>query len=149
MANRISPQSPPMREQIPNHPRLAIENPLGLAEQLPEQEMTPSPVAPNESDVNLLGLFYRVDIESLNDWARVTPSMRRSIGYLVQEPDVTEHFKQFLIIMYGSNWEKTVLPHQTMIVKRLFALITGFGKLTSRMKRAWLKQFDSCTSRST
>ena len=30
-----------------------------------------------------------------------------------------------------------------MIIEQLYALITGYGKLTPRMKRAWLNQFDS------
>ena len=92
-----------MREQLPNNPRLGIENPLGLPEHLPEQEMTPSAVAPNENDDKFLGIFYRVDVESKNDWATVTRFMRGSVGYVVREPDVTEDSKQFLIIMYGSN----------------------------------------------
>ena len=64
MENRISHQSPPMREQVPNNIKLAIENPLSLAERLPEQEMTPSRVAPNENNDNFLGLFHRLDVES-------------------------------------------------------------------------------------
>ena len=114
-----SPQSPPMQEKIRNIPRLGIEIPLGLSEHLPEQEMTPSPVAPNENDDNFSELSYRVDVESSNDWATVTQFMRGSIEYVVQEPDVTENFKQFLIIIYGSNWEKRVLTYQTMMVEQL------------------------------
>ena len=44
--------------------------------------------------------------------------------------------------MYGSNWEKGVLGYQTMIIEQLHSLITGYGKLTSRLKRAWLNQFE-------
>ena len=69
--------------------------------------------------------------------------MRGSIEYVVQEPDFTEDFKQLLIIMYDSNWEKRVLTYQTWIVGRLFALLTASGKLTSCMKLAWLNQFNS------
>ena len=32
-----------------------------------------------------------------------------------------------------------------MIAKQLYALNTGYGKLTSRMKWAWLNQFDFWT----
>ena len=132
-----------MPKQVPINPRLGIELLLGIPEHLPEQELTPLPVAPNENDDNSLGLFYRVDVESLNDWATVTPFMRGSIGFVGQEPDVTADFKQILIIMYGSNWEKRVLTYQTVVVEQLYALITSNGKLTSGMKRAWLNQFDS------
>ena len=87
--------------------------------------MTPSPVVPDEDHDHFLGLYYRVDVEALDEWATVTSFMRGSIGYVVQEPDITDNFKQFLIIMYGSNWEKRVLSYQTMIIEQLYALITG------------------------
>ena len=47
--------------------------------------------------------------------------------------------------MYGLVWEKRVLTYQTMIVEQLYAFITGYGKLTSRIKQAWLNQLDSWT----
>ena len=67
MENRNSPQSPPMREQVPNIPRLGIEIPLGLPEHLLEQKMTPSLVALKENGDNFFRLIYCVDVESLND----------------------------------------------------------------------------------
>ena len=105
--------------------------------------MTLSPVAPEENNDNVLGLYYRVDVKPLNDWVTVTQFMKGSIGFVVQEPEVTYDFRQFLIIMYGSNWEKRVLGYQTMILEKLYALITEYGKLTSRLNRAWLNQFNS------
>ena len=71
--------------------------------------------------------------------------MKGSIGYLVQEPDVTEDFKQFLVIMYGSNLEKKVLTYRPMIIEQVYAMNISYGKLTSRVKRAMLNQFDCCT----
>ena len=138
-----SPRSSPLNEQGTNNQRLGIEIPLGLPDHMPQQEMTPSPVVPDEDHDHFLGLYYRVDVEALDEWATVTSFMRGSIGYVVQEPEITDNFKQFLIIMYGSNWEKRVLSYQTMIIEQLYALITGYSKLTSRMKRACLAQFDS------
>ena len=67
MAGRNSLQFSPMQEQVPNNPRMGIEFPLGLLQHLPQQEMTSSPVAPNENDDNFLKLFRRVYVESLND----------------------------------------------------------------------------------
>ena len=113
---------------------------------MPQQEKTPSPVAPDEDHDNFLGLYYRLDVEALDEWATVTGFMRGSIGYVVEEPEITDDFKQFLITMYGSNWEKRVLSYQAMIVEQLYAPITGYSKLTSRIKRAWLTQFDSWSS---
>ena len=103
--------------------------------------MTPSPETPNKDDDNFLGFFYRVEVDSLNDWAIVTQFRR----YEVQEPDVTEDFKQFLNIMYGSNWKKKVLTYRTMIVEQLDDCTRGYGELTSRRKQAWLNQFNCWT----
>ena len=122
---------------------MGVKIPLGLQEQERQQEMTISAVAPDESNDNFLGLCYPVDVEALNDWATVAHLMKGSIGFVVQEPEVTDDFKQFLIIMYGSNCEKRVLGYQAMIIEQLYALITGYGQLISRRKRAWLNQFDS------
>ena len=143
--NNNSSRSPPLNEQRPNNQRLGIEISLGLPEHMPQPEMTPSPVATDEEHDNFLGLYYRVDVEAWDEWATVTSFMRGSIEYVVQEPEITDDIKQFLIKMYGSNWEKRVLSYQTMIVEHLYALITGYSKLTSRIKRAWLPQFNSWT----
>ena len=137
------PRSPPLYEQVPNNQKLRIEIPLGLPKHMPQEEMTPSPVVPAEDHDHFLGLYYRVDVEALDEWATVTVFMRGSFGYVVQGPEITDNFKQFLIIMYGSNWEKRVLSYQTMIKEQLYALMTGYNKLTSRIKRAWLAQLDS------
>ena len=142
-ANNDSPQSPPLNEQVPNNQRLEIDIPLGLPDYMPQEEMTPSPVVPDEGHDHFLGLYYSVDVEALDEWATVTSFMRGSIGYVVQEPEITDNFKQFLIIMYGSNWEKRILSYQKTIIEQLYALITGNSKLTSRIKQAWLAQFDS------
>ena len=40
-------RSPPLNEQVPSNPRLGIEIPLGVPEHMLQQEMTPSPVAPD------------------------------------------------------------------------------------------------------
>ena len=66
-ANNIFPRSPPLNEQGPIIHRLGIEIPLGLPEHMPQQEMTPSPVAPDEDDDNFHGLYYRVDVEALDE----------------------------------------------------------------------------------
>ena len=110
---------------------------------MPQEEMTPSPVVPDEDHDHFLGLYYRVDVEALQEWATVTSFMRGSIGYVVQAPEITDNFEHFLINMHGSNWEKRVRSYQAMIIKQLYALITGYSKLTSRIKRVWLDKFDS------
>ena len=145
-AKNDSPRSPLLNEQVPNNTGLGIEILLGLPEHMRQQEMTPSPVAPDEDHDNFLGLYYRVDVEALDERATVTSFMRGSIGYVVREPEITDDFKQFLIKIYGSNWEKRFLSYQTMIVEHLYALITGYSKLTDRIKRACLAQFNSWTS---
>ena len=119
--------------------------PLSLPEHMHQQEITRSPLAPDEDNKTLLGLYNRVDVEAFDEWATVTMFIRGSTGFVGQEPENTDDFKQFLITMYGSNWEKRVLSYQTMIIEQLYALITRYSKLTSRLKRGWLAQFDSWT----
>ena len=140
VAYNNSPQSPTLNDQVPINPRLGIETPLGHPKHLPQQEMTPSPVAPDENNDNFLGIYYGVDVEALNDWATVTQFMKTRIRFVVQEPENTEEFKQFMIKLYGPSWEKRVLCYQ------LYALIMGYGKTNPSMKRPWLNQFDSGSS---
>ena len=73
-ANNDSPRSPPLNKQVPKNPRLGIEIPLGLPEHMPRQVMTPSPVAPDEDNHYFLGLYYRVDVEALDEWPPVQSS---------------------------------------------------------------------------
>ena len=68
-ANNDSPRSPPFNEQVPNNQRLGFEIPLGLPKHMPQQEMTPSPVVPDEDHDHYLGLYNRVDVEALDEWA--------------------------------------------------------------------------------
>ena len=56
MANRNSPQSPPLQDQVPNQMRIGIEIPLDP--DIPEPELTPSSVAGDDGSDNFLGLFY-------------------------------------------------------------------------------------------
>ena len=142
-ANNDSPRSPALNEQVPKNRKLGFEVPSSLPEYMPHQEVTPSPVAPDEDSDNFPGLYYRVHVEALDEWATVTNFMRGIIGFVVQEPEITDDFKQLLITMYSSNWETRVQCYQTMIIEQLFALITGYSKLTSRLKRAWLELFDT------
>ena len=104
-----SPRSLRLNEQVPNITRLEIEVPLGLPEHMAQQEMTSSPVAPDEDKDKLLGLCFRVDVEALEEWATVTIFMEGNIVFVAQEPEITDVFKQVLIKMYGSNWAKKVL----------------------------------------
>ena len=72
--NNNFPKSSPLKDQVPNNPKLGIQIPLGLPEHLPQQEMTLSPVAPNENNVNFLGLCYRVDVKALKMAEPQSPS---------------------------------------------------------------------------
>ena len=40
---------------------------LGIPEHMPQQEMTPSPVAPDKDNDNFLGLYFWVDVEALDE----------------------------------------------------------------------------------
>ena len=92
MANRNSPQFPPQQDQIPQQMRIGIEVPLDF--NMPElSELTHSPVAPDENNDNFFGLFYGVDVEVLTNWVDETLLMRSSIGYIMQETDITDDIR--------------------------------------------------------
>ena len=55
MANRSSPQSLPLRDEVPNQMRIGIE--ILLDPKMPEPELTPSTVAGNDGFHKFLGLF--------------------------------------------------------------------------------------------
>ena len=55
MANKNSPQSPPLQDQVPNQMRIGIEIPPYT--DMPEPELTPSPVAGDDGSDNFWGLF--------------------------------------------------------------------------------------------
>ena len=88
-AKNNSPQSPTLKDKVPINPRWGIEIPSGLPEALPRQEMTPSPVAADENNDKFLGLYYRVYVEALNDWATVTHLMKGGIGFVSLNLEMT------------------------------------------------------------
>ena len=141
MANRNSPQSPPLQDQVPNQMRMGIE--ILLDPDMPEPELTPSPVAGDHGSDNFSGLFYRVDVEALEEWANVTNFMMGGLGFSVEEPEITSNFCDFIRNMYGKNWARRILRYITMIMEQLKALITGFCKLTNYQTTQWAERFDS------
>ena len=55
MANRTSPQSVPLQDQVPNQIGIGIEIPPNP--DMPEPELTPLPVTGDHGSDNFLGLF--------------------------------------------------------------------------------------------
>ena len=90
-----------MQKQHPQQLGSRLEIPLD--ENLPRLAMTQSPVGPDENNDKFISLYNRVDVEVLNNWAMNTLFMRGSIGHVVQEPNITDDFRQFLQMMYGAN----------------------------------------------
>ena len=84
MANRNTPQTPRLQDQVPNQKRIGIENPLDP--DMPQPGLTPSPVAGYHGSDNFLGLFYRLDVEALEEWANGTDFMMGGLGFSVEEP---------------------------------------------------------------
>ena len=140
MANRNSPQPPPLQDQVPNQMRIETEIPLEL--DMPEPELTPSPVAGDDGSHNSLGLFYRVDVEALEEWANANNFMMGELGLSVEEREITTNFRDFLLILEGSIREKRILRDTTMVIEQLKAQIPGFCKLTNYQKRHWAERFD-------
>ena len=141
MVDRNSPKSPQLQDQVPTQMRIGIGIPLDT--DIPEPELTLSPVAGDDGSDNFLRLFYRVDVEALEEWAKVTNFMMGGLGFSGEEPESTTNFRDLLLIMYGNLWEKRSLCYTTMVIEQLKALITGFCKLTIYRKRQWAKRFNS------
>ena len=89
MANKNSPQSL-LQDQVPNQLRIGIEIPLDP--DMPEPELTPSPVAGYDGSDNFLGFLNRVDVEAPEEWAKVTNPMMGGLGFSVEEPELPRTF---------------------------------------------------------
>ena len=49
---------------------------------MPEPELFPFPVVGDPGSDNFLGLFYQVDVDALETWAKTTKFMSGSLGDL-------------------------------------------------------------------
>ena len=87
--------------------------------------------------------FYRVQVETLKEWANATNFMTGGLRFSVEEPEITTNFRYFLLIMYGKIWEKRIFRYITMVIEQLKALITSFCKLTDYHRTQWAERFDS------
>ena len=67
-ASNTSPQFPPLNEQVPQHTRSGIDIPLDR--DMPEPQLSRSPVAGHPCSDNCLGLFNRVDVDAPQTWAQ-------------------------------------------------------------------------------
>ena len=106
MANRNSPQSSTLQHQVPNKMRIGIEIPR--YPDTPKPELTRSPLVGDEGPENFLGLFYRVDEETLEEWANIAKFMLGGLVVSVEEPDITTNFRDFPLKMFGNIWEKRI-----------------------------------------
>ena len=132
MAKKNSPQSPPLQDQVPNQMRSGIEIPL--VPHIAEPQLTPSTVAGHNGSDNFLGLFYQVAGEALQEWVNVANFMMGGLRFSVEDPKIKSNLRNFLLIIYGNNWEKRILRYTTIIIEQLKALISGFCILTNYQK---------------
>ena len=127
MANRNSPQSPPLQNQVPNQMRIGIETTVDP--DMPEHELTLSPVAGDHESDNFWALFtdwtWRFLKSGLTNYMMgsiVTNYMMGGLGLSVEEPEKTSKFHEIPLIIYRKNFEKQFLRYTTMITKQLKAL---------------------------
>ena len=135
MANRNSPQCPPLQDQVPNQMRMGIENPRDP--DMPESELTPSPVAGQDGSDIIIGLSHRVDVEAPEELANGTNFMMGGHQVSVEKPEITTIFRDLLLIIYGNNCEKRILRHTTMVSQQLRVLLAGFCKLHIDQNLQW------------
>ena len=103
MANRKSPQSPPLQDQVPNQKRIGIE--ILLDPDVPELLLALCPVAGDDGSDNFLELFYGEDVEAVEEWAKVTKFMMGGLRFAVEESETAIIFRDFLLIMLGTIWQ--------------------------------------------
>ena len=103
-----------------------------------ELELIPSPVAGDDGSDSSSGLLYRVDVEALEEWAKVTIFMMGGLGFSVEEPDVITNSRDFLLIKYGINWEERIHRYTTIVIKQLKALITGLYIRRHNGRSGWI-----------
>ena len=72
--------------------------------------------------------------------------MRGGVGYLVQEPLITERFKGFLQFLYGPQWENKLLTGGGMLLAQLGASVSGYSLLTGSQMFQWDRLFPAWTS---
>ena len=98
MANRSSPRSPPLENQVPNQMRIGIEIPLD------RECLNPNYLLPRL--LGILGVatsmnpFYRADVEALEEWANVLNFKTGYLGFSVEEPEITSNIHEFFLIRY-------------------------------------------------
>ena len=108
-----------------------------------EPVLTLFPVAGDDESDNFWRLFYRVGVEAPEVWAIIPNFMMGGLGFSVEEPEITTLFWDFLLIMYGNNWEKRILRYTTMVIEQLKGLIIDFCKLINYQKTQWAERNDS------
>ena len=140
MANRNSPQSPPLQDQVPNQMKIGVKVPLDP--DMTELELVPSPVAGDDGSQNFLKFFYQVDAEALEELAKVTNFMMDGIGFSVEEPEITSNFLYIHLIVHKNKRAKRILPYTTVNIEQLKVLITGVCILTNYQKTQWAERFD-------
>ena len=102
MTNPNSPHFPPPQDHIPQQTRIGIEVPLDFHTLKPE--LKSSPIAVDEINDNFISLSYRVDVEVLNNWNEESPFMKGGIGYVVEEPDISDDIRSFCKLFTGATW---------------------------------------------
>ena len=144
MATSInSLQSPSLKDHVPEQTRIGIE--IYLDPDMPEPKLSLSLVAGDPGSDSCLGLFYRVDLDALETWAKKINFLSGSFGYSVEARETTEDFRDFPKILYGNIWESRVLRFIVMVLEQLKALVTGFYKLSSHQMTVWCRHVDPWT----
>ena len=135
------PETPPLQDEVLNQMRIGIEVPLGP--DMPKPELTPVPVAGDDGSDKFLGFLPSGLLEAPEEWTNVTNFMINCLGFSVEEPENTSKFRDFVLKMYGKNWERRTLRYTTLIIEQLKALINGVCKLTTYQETQWAERFNS------
>ena len=113
----VSPESPPVAEK-PSVPVVGIYVPLGLDIEEPVGSPPPPSKSPALSDDEgvFMNIYDRAELLFLKDWMEHTRIMQGGVGYVVVSPLIWERLKNFLLVLYGPQWEANFLRGGEMLL---------------------------------
>ena len=139
-----NPESPsPQPSPVSPHPSPALQHsPLVGGPPVP-----PPPSSPREDSSSFMNFYTYDDLSELEQWTVDARAARRDPAARIEEPEVSYNMKNFLIYVYGRQWEIKLLRESgEVLIEQLKAYLAGYNQLTSFNRRQWLRLFPAWTA---
>ena len=73
-----------------------------------EQELVPGWELPDDGN-NFPNFYTRTDVMDLKNWAQETRNRVNEVGYVVEDPAISQNFTAYLLEHHGPQWEAKFL----------------------------------------